>query len=98
MNKEPFKRLIITVMNRLRGGLIMALKYRCRHCGIQMGTIDNISVDSESVGLNKLTDEERMEMISYESTGDVHIKSICEDCHESLERNPDYYQHDYLIH
>ncbi|WP_019157165.1 anti-sigma-F factor Fin family protein [Robertmurraya massiliosenegalensis] len=76
----------------------MALKYFCRHCGIEMGKIDNMSVDSERLGLHKLTSEERMEMVSYDDAGDVHIKSICEDCHESLERNPTYYQNDYLIH
>lgn len=76
----------------------MALKYQCRHCGIQLGTINNMSVDSERLGLSKLTDEERMEIITYDTSGDIHIKTICEDCHESLERNPDYYQNDYLIH
>jgi len=63
-----------------------------------MGTIDNIAMDSERLGLSELTDEERMEMVSYDSSGDIHIKAICEDCHESLKRNPDYYQYDYLIH
>lgn len=76
----------------------MALKYHCRHCGISLGTIDNMSVDSERLGLNMLTDEERMEIVTYESSGDIHIKTICEDCHESLVRNPEYYQNDYLIH
>lgn len=76
----------------------MAIKYQCRHCGIPIGTIDDNTVDSEKLGLSTLSDEERMEMISYDSSGDVQIKSICEDCHESLERNPDYYQNDYLIH
>lgn len=85
-------------MIRLRGGLNMALKYHCRHCGISMGTIDDTSVDAERLGLNKLTDDERMEMVSYDSAGDIHIKSICEDCHESFARNPDNYQYDYLIH
>lgn len=76
----------------------MALKYHCRHCGMQLGTLENMSVDTERLGLNKLTDEERLEIVSYDSSGDIHIKTICEDCHESLERNPDYYQNDYLIH
>lgn len=76
----------------------MALKYQCRHCGVQIGTIDSMSVDSEQLGLSTLTDEERMEMVSYDSNGDIQVKAICEDCHESLERNPDYYQNDYLIH
>ncbi|MFE5278892.1 anti-sigma-F factor Fin, partial [Bacillus cereus] len=51
----------------------MALKYYCRHCGVQMGRIDAMSVDMERLGLHKLTNEERMEMVSYDLTGDVHI-------------------------
>ncbi|WP_174734819.1 anti-sigma-F factor Fin family protein [Mesobacillus harenae] len=76
----------------------MAINYFCRHCGTKMGSLDSMSVHTESLGLHKLTDEERQTMVSYENTGDVHIKSICEDCQESLERNPDYHQYDYLIH
>lgn len=76
----------------------MAIKYHCRHCGVQIGTIDNISIQSERLGIDKLTDEERIDMVSYDSSGDVNIKSICEDCQESLLRNPEYYQNDYLIH
>lgn len=76
----------------------MALKYFCRHCGIGLGTIEESYVDSEKLGLHKLTEEERMEMISYDESGDIHIKTICEDCHESLVKNPDFYQNEYLIH
>lgn len=76
----------------------MAIKYHCRHCGVAIGSIDNMSIQSERLGISQLTDEERLDMISYDSFGDVNIKSICEDCHESLSRNPEYYQNDYLIH
>lgn len=76
----------------------MALYYYCRHCGVQIGKLENISLNSEKLGFDKLTDEERMEFISYEPTGDIRVTSICEDCHESLERNPAYYENDYLIH
>ncbi|UII56012.1 anti-sigma-F factor Fin family protein [Cytobacillus spongiae] len=76
----------------------MAIHYHCRHCGVKIGTIDNMSVYTEKLGLHKLTDEERQDMISYDSTGSLQIKAICEDCQESLQRNPDYHQYDYLIH
>jgi Protein of unknown function (DUF2757) len=76
----------------------MAIQYHCRHCGVQMGKLDNMSLHSEKLGLHKLTDQERLDMVSYDNAGDIHTKAICEDCHESLERNPDYYQNDYLIH
>lgn len=76
----------------------MALYYYCRHCGIEVGKLDTLSIQSESLGFHTLTDQERQEMISYDAAGDIKIKSICEDCHESLERNPMLHQNDYLIH
>ncbi|WP_075979829.1 anti-sigma-F factor Fin family protein [Bacillus massilinigeriensis] len=76
----------------------MAIHYHCRHCGVEIGTLENQSVDTNRLGFHKLTDDERLEMISYSSKGDIHIKSICEDCQELLQRNPDYYQYDFLIH
>jgi hypothetical protein len=65
---------------------------------MEMGTIENAFLESDKLGLNQLTDEERLDMISYDESGNVHVKAICEDCYESLLRNPDFYQNDYLIH
>ncbi|TYS13660.1 anti-sigma-F factor Fin family protein [Rossellomorea vietnamensis] len=76
----------------------MAIHYHCRHCGYKVGSLNQVSVHSEQVGLHKLSDEDRLDMVSYEQNGDIHIKTICEDCQESLNRNPDYHQSDYLIH
>ncbi|AGK51835.1 anti-sigma-F factor Fin family protein [Bacillus sp. 1NLA3E] len=76
----------------------MAIYYHCRHCGVNIGSIDKVSVHSEELGLHKLSDEERQEMVSYDQQGDIHITSICEDCQEYLQRNPDYHQYDFLIH
>jgi isocitrate dehydrogenase len=70
----------------------MALHYNCRHCGIKVGTIESASVFSEQLGFHHLSQEERQEMISYETNGDIHVKTICEDCQEALERNPEYHQ------
>lgn len=75
----------------------MAIHYNCRHCGTKIGTIERASVTSASLGLDKLTEQERMDMVSYDSAGDIHITSICEDCQEALERNPDYHQFGFLI-
>lgn len=76
----------------------MAIHYYCRHCGIKLGSLEKHIISSEKLGLHKLTDHERKEMVQYESNGDISIKSICEDCQESLERYPDFHQNDYLIH
>ncbi|MGG5254545.1 anti-sigma-F factor Fin family protein [Neobacillus sp. SM06] len=75
----------------------MAIHYHCRHCGTKLGSVDKISIHSESLGLHKLTEQERNEMVTYGQDGDIHISSICEDCQEALERNPEYHQMDYLI-
>jgi hypothetical protein len=75
----------------------MALHYFCRHCGVKVGSIDRVSLYSDSLGFHQLTDEERQDMISYESTGDIHVKTICEDCQESLDRNPDLHQYERFI-
>lgn len=81
-----------------KGGTGMAIHYHCRHCGSQMGSIEQKSIHTEALGLHKLNEEERQEMVTYDSNGEVHITSICEDCQEALERTPDYHQYDFLIH
>lgn len=76
----------------------MAIHYQCRYCGQKLGSLDEKSVHAEQLGFHILSDEERQEMISYDSEGNIHVKSICEDCHESLSKNPIYYEIDHIIH
>ncbi|WP_028390516.1 anti-sigma-F factor Fin family protein [Bacillus cihuensis] len=76
----------------------MALHYTCRHCGTKIGTLSETILHSEQLGLTQLNDEERQDMIAYDSVGNVHVKAICEDCHEALQKNPDLHQNDYIIH
>jgi Protein of unknown function (DUF2757) len=75
----------------------MALHYHCRHCSVKVGSIDNISVSSEQLGFHHLTNDERQEMISYQQNGDILIKTICEDCQDSLNRNPEFHQYESFI-
>lgn len=75
----------------------MSLKYFCRHCGVMVGEVEQQKVHSERLGFNHLTEQERMEMIQYEPNGDIRVKTICEDCQEALERNPDLHQWDTFI-
>ena len=75
----------------------MAIHYHCRHCGTNLGSLNQSSIHSETLGLHKLTQQERQEMVTYDASGDIHITAICEDCQEALERNPDYHQYDFLI-
>jgi hypothetical protein len=75
----------------------MAIYYNCRHCGVNVGTIDSSSLHSESLGFQLLTNEERKDMITYQQNGDIMIKTICEDCQEALERNPEFHQYKQFI-
>lgn len=76
----------------------MALHYHCSHCGTKLGTIEAQVLDTEQLGFDKLTQEERMDMIVYDSAGDVQVSAICDDCYELLQKNPDLHQNDYIIH
>lgn len=74
----------------------MALHYDCRHCGTRIGSIEH-PADSRLLGLSFLSDEERKDMVVYEPSGDVRVASICEDCYEAFERNPELHQNNYII-
>ena len=76
----------------------MALHYRCRHCGTKLGTLEAHTLTADQLGFTHLTDEERQEMIVYDSEGDMHVKAICDDCYETLQNNPEFYENDYIIH
>lgn len=75
----------------------MALHYYCRHCGVKVGSLENQSLSSQQLGFDSLTNDERQDMITYQQNGDMHVKTICEDCQDALHRNPDLHQVDNLI-
>ncbi|WP_088105935.1 anti-sigma-F factor Fin family protein [Halalkalibacter urbisdiaboli] len=69
----------------------MSIHYKCRHCGTSVGQLTE-HVDADALGFHHLDNEERTDMVSYEANGDIHVKVICEDCHEALTRNPEFYE------
>ncbi|GAE31749.1 anti-sigma-F factor Fin family protein [Halalkalibacter sp. AB-rgal2] len=74
----------------------MAIHYQCRHCHAKVGTIEH-SIHANVLGFDMLTSTERTEMVSYLENGDIHVKVICEDCHEALIRNPDLHEVDIVV-
>ncbi len=44
---------------------------------------------NEQLGIHKLTNEEKQEMVAYRSDGDIGIQAICENCHDPYVENPD---------
>ncbi len=75
----------------------MAIHYRCRHCGINLGTLDTQNIDSQKLGFHQLDQAERIEMIQYDESGNINVNAICEDCQEALERNPRFHENNNFI-
>lgn len=88
---------IETFLKVVLGGCVMDVFYHCRHCGTQVGHISNDVFRTDQLGFDKLDPKERAELIHYDSNGHVNVSTICEDCQEALERNPDYHQFDNFI-
>ncbi|RLL41682.1 DUF2757 family protein [Oceanobacillus piezotolerans] len=75
----------------------MSIVYSCRHCGQQIGKLDQKVVDTSILGFNQLSVKEKEEMIHYQDNGNILVKSICESCEESLGRYPEYHELDFFI-
>ncbi|WLD93463.1 anti-sigma-F factor Fin family protein [Alkalihalobacillus sp. AL-G] len=75
----------------------MNIYYSCKHCRTPIGKIDVDSVNTVNLGFDHLSENERQEYLSYDEDGQLHVKSICEDCYEMLIKNPDYHALDSFI-
>ncbi|MGM8366142.1 anti-sigma-F factor Fin [Virgibacillus sp. W0181] len=75
----------------------MSIIYKCRHCGDEIGKLDQEMVNTSMLGWDQLSVEDKKEMIQYQSNGDVHIKAICENCEVSLGQHPHYHELDFFI-
>ena len=81
----------------IRGGCIMSIIYTCRHCGQEIGALDQDVVDTTMLGIDKLSIGETKEMIHFKQNGDVAIQVICESCENALEDHPHYHELDFFI-
>ncbi|XEC94984.1 anti-sigma-F factor Fin [Paenibacillus tarimensis] len=67
----------------------MAVKYVCRHCKSDIGTLSGEAALEARRGFHFLTPEERSDIIAYNPNGDVTAKVVCDYCREALEANPE---------
>ncbi|WP_168123360.1 anti-sigma-F factor Fin family protein [Paenibacillus sp. HB172176] len=67
----------------------MAVNYICRHCKTNMGSIEGSLITEQQLGFHFLTPDERSDIITYESNGDVTVKVACDYCNEALNSNPE---------
>ncbi|HLQ97615.1 MAG TPA: anti-sigma-F factor Fin family protein [Candidatus Dormibacteraeota bacterium] len=75
----------------------MSYVYMCRHCGHVIGELEQSILTASKLGFDRLSTEDKQEMIRYQSNGEIHIKSICESCQETLGNNPHYHELDFFI-
>ncbi|MBU5467402.1 anti-sigma-F factor Fin family protein [Virgibacillus sp. MSJ-26] len=75
----------------------MSIIYTCRHCGQQVGKLNQKIVDTTVLGFDQLTVEEKQYMIHYKDNGDIQIKTICESCENTLGEHPQYHELDFFI-
>lgn len=75
----------------------MSIIYTCRHCGQQVGKLNQKIVDTTVLGFDQLTVEEKQNMIHYKDNGDIQIKTICESCENTLGEHPQYHELDFFI-
>lgn len=75
----------------------MSIIYKCRHCGHTIGSLKQHVVSTSMLGWDKLSTQDKKQMIQYMENGDVHIKAICESCEASLDEHPNYYELDYFL-
>lgn len=66
----------------------MSVKYICPHCQTSLGEVQS-NVTEFQLGFHFLTPEERRDIISYNSSGDVIVSIACDYCREALEHNPE---------
>lgn len=81
----------------IRGGFCMSYVYTCRHCGHVIGILQQEINHESRLGFDQLSNQEKQDMIHYESNGEIHIQSICESCEEALGNNPHYHELDSFI-
>lgn len=66
----------------------MAVRYVCRYCRTPVGEISE-QVSEFRLGFHSLTPEERNDIITYNSNGDVTVKLVCDYCNEALRNHPE---------
>ncbi|MFJ7936804.1 anti-sigma-F factor Fin [Sporosarcina sp. NPDC096371] len=69
----------------------MAIRYTCRHCETEIGTLPFESVKETILQLQKTDEGQEDQFLTYEKDGDLTVRCICEQCEQSLLRFPDYY-------
>ncbi len=69
----------------------MAIRYKCRHCETEIGSLPFESAKETILLLQKVDEMEEERFLQYDQDGSVMVRCICEQCEQSLQSYPDYY-------
>ena len=72
----------------------MVIRYHCRHCETEIGSLPFESAEVVVKLIRKLendTSQEDEEFLVMGEGGEMKVRCICEQCEESLQRFPNYY-------
>jgi hypothetical protein len=73
-------------------------RYLCRYCQQELGTLDSSKVTESQLGLDRLTPDERKDIITNDANGICQIYVTCEYCQQVLSENPERILLPYLYH
>lgn len=69
----------------------LAIHYHCRHCKTEIGSIPFESARETLRLLERLDAEEEERYLTLGEDGALTVRTICEECEQSLRSFPDYY-------
>lgn len=69
----------------------MTIRYHCRHCNTEIGSLPFESATEVLQLLKRLDEKDEERFLVRGKDGELKIRSICEHCEQSLESFPDYY-------
>ena len=69
----------------------MTVKYTCRHCDTEIGSIPVESVRDLILSLKDEDESQEERFVHVAEDGTTTVRCICEHCEESLRMNPDYH-------
>ncbi|HEX5564278.1 MAG TPA: anti-sigma-F factor Fin [Sporosarcina sp.] len=69
----------------------MAIRYKCRHCATEVGSLPFGSAKETVRMLHQLNEGEEENFVTTCEKGHLTVQCICEQCEKSLREFPDYY-------
>nr|WP_241154332.1 anti-sigma-F factor Fin [Staphylospora marina] len=63
--------------------------YVCRHCGARLGELNEDGLTESRLGFDRLTPDERKDIITNDMNGNQIVRVTCESCQQVLESHPE---------